>query len=100
MGSISDYPCPDCGRGYHLIPLADGRIAAMVYRGEGLTRACREADIVLTRQAPKYPCKAGLIVSDDDLDRHGGVLIYQGDPPKLVSVADETGQKFRFNNGE
>ena len=72
----------------------------MVYRGEGLTRAYREADIVLTRQAPKYPCKAGLIVSDDDLDSHGGVLIYQGNPPILESVANETGQKFRFNTGE
>ena len=100
VGSISDYPCPDCGRGYHLIPLVDGRIAAMVYRGEGLTRACREADIVLTRQAPKYLCKAGLIVSDDDLDRHGGVLIYAGNPPILESVTNETGQKFGFNIGE
>ena len=82
VGSISNWPCPDCGRGYHLIPLVDGRVAAMVYRGSGLTRACREADFILTRQAPKYPCKAGLVISDDDLDRHGGVLIYQGHPPK------------------
>ena len=100
VGSISDWPCPDCGRGYHLIPLVDGRIAAMVYRGSGLTRACREADIILTRQAPKYPCKAGLVISDDDLDRHGGVLIYAGNPPTLVSVRDKTGQSFPINTGE
>ena len=42
----------------------------------------------------------GLIVSDDDLDRHGGVLIYQSDPPKLVSVADKKGQSFPINTGE
>ena len=65
--------------------------------GAGLRRACREADIVLTRQSPKYLCKSGLVVSDDDLDRHGGVLIYQGDPPKLVSVADKPGKQFRLN---
>ena len=44
--------------------------------------------------------RVGLIVSDDDLDRHGGVLIYQSDPPKLVSVADKKGQSFPINTGE
>ncbi len=87
-GSISTYPCPDCGRGYHLIPLIDGRLAAMVYRGHGLTRACREAEILLTRKAPKYPCDAKIVISDDDLARHGGVLIYGGNPPQIRRVID------------
>ena len=64
----------------------------MVYRGHGLTRACREAEILLTRQAPKYPCDAEIVISDDDLARRGGVLIYGGNPPQIRRVIDSGAQ--------
>ena len=85
-GSISDYPCPDCGRGYQRITLSDGRSAAMVYRRQGFTRACNETDIVMASVEPKYPCRVEMLITSGGLDHHGGVLIFSGQPLTVRTV--------------
>lgn len=85
-GTVSDYPCSDCGRGYQLIPLHDGRLGAMVYRPEGLTPSCKTADLVISLVVPKYPCRAGLVITLSDLDQTGGVLIYGGQPLRIETA--------------
>jgi competence protein ComEC len=75
---------------------AEWRVLAMrsVYRidWDQLTRACSEADIVVSdRRLPRGCVPHWLKLDSDMLARSGGLAIYLGEEPRIDSVADRVG---------
>jgi competence protein ComEC len=70
-----------------------------------ITRACAEADIVISdRRLPRACLPHWLKLDSALLRKTGGMAIYLGDPPRIDTVADRVGehpwQQFRPNSGE
>lgn len=79
-----------CQSGFCLITMAEGRTAAFVFARHGLTKACREADLVLALVRADYPCRSGAVLIDRNvLEVKGGALVYESQNqlvPRHVSM--------------
>lgn len=70
----------DCARGYCLVPIDDGAVAALVWDAAAVDAVCRQADLVLVLAEVPRGCQSGAMLIDRaEMLAGGGILIYADD---------------------
>ena len=99
--NLAEAPFGQCSRDSCVAAIRKGHaewrllatLSAVQINWDDFTKACAEADIVVTdRRLPRGCNPRWLKLDRTSLAQSGGVAVYLGDPPRIVTVSDRVGQ--------
>ena len=99
--NLAEAPFGQCSRDSCVAAIRKGHaewrllatLSAVQINWDDFTKACAEADIVVSdRRLPRGCNPRWLKLDRTSLAQSGGVAVYLGDPPRIVTVSDRVGQ--------